>query len=47
MTTNYRITETCSEYIKQNNYEWLMDYAIMKNKEDKELAGCKYQRWFS
>ena len=24
-----------------------MDYAIMKNKEDKELADYKFQRWFS
>ena len=46
-TTNYRITETCSEYIKQNHLEWLMSYAIMKNREDKELADYKFQRWFS
>ena len=24
-----------------------MSYAIMKNKEDKELADYKFQRWFS
>ena len=24
-----------------------MDYAILENREDKDLAGCKYQRWFS
>lgn len=46
-TTDYRITKTCSEYIKQHNLEWLMSYAIMKNKEDKELAEYKFQRWFS
>ena len=47
MNTNYRITKTCSEYIKQNNLEWLMSYAIMKNRDDKELAEYKFQRWFS
>ena len=30
-TTDYRITKTYSEYIKQNHSEWLMSYAIMKN----------------
>ena len=47
MNTNYRITEICSEYIRQNNLEWLMSYAIMKNREDKELTKYKFQRWFS
>ena len=47
MNTNYKITKTCSEYIKQHHLEWLMSYAIMKNKEDKKLADYKFQRWFS
>lgn len=47
MNTDYRITKTCSEYTKQHNIEWLMSYAIMKNREDKELTKYKFQRWFS
>ena len=44
---DYKLTKTCNDYMIKNSCEWLMNYSIMKNREEKELKDYKYQRWFS